>query len=149
MRKDLTKAVLVIAILTFPTNVVCQHQPRDFIQGDASKTAAAGKKKQKIYQVGGDVKAPRVISSPQPSLDEEQIKKPNGGKKVAENGLMIVRIIVGEDGAVRNPKVLQSFHHDLDAKAIDTISQWKFEPALKKGVPVPVEIDVQVTFHLY
>ena len=34
----------------------------------------------------------------------------------------------------------------LDEKAIAAVSQWKFEPALKDGRPVPVQINVEVKF---
>jgi TPR repeat protein len=37
----------------------------------------------------------------------------------------------------------------LDEKAIEAVQQWKFSPALKNGDPVPVEIAVEVEFHLY
>jgi TonB family protein len=37
----------------------------------------------------------------------------------------------------------------LDEKALDAISGWKFEPAKKGGEAVPVQIAVEVDFHLY
>jgi outer membrane biosynthesis protein TonB len=36
----------------------------------------------------------------------------------------------------------------LDEKAIDNVKNWKFEPALKDGKPVPAKIAVEVDFHL-
>ncbi len=37
----------------------------------------------------------------------------------------------------------------LDEKAIAALRLWKFEPALKDGRPVPVQINVEVNFRLY
>jgi TPR repeat protein len=37
----------------------------------------------------------------------------------------------------------------LDEKAIEAVRNWRFEPALKDGKPVPVLIAVNVAFHLY
>ena len=37
----------------------------------------------------------------------------------------------------------------LDQKAIDAVRNWKFNPALKDGRPVDVQISVEVEFHLY
>jgi len=37
----------------------------------------------------------------------------------------------------------------LDARAIDAVKQWKFEPAMKDGHPVNVQISVEVGFKLY
>jgi TonB family protein len=61
----------------------------------------------------------------------------------------MLKIVVGEDGTVQNATILQSTDHDLDAKAIEAVKQWKFDPATKKGIPVAVELMVEVDFHLY
>ena len=37
----------------------------------------------------------------------------------------------------------------LDEKAIEAVRNWKFEPALKDGKPVAVQINVEVNFRLY
>jgi len=37
----------------------------------------------------------------------------------------------------------------LDEKAIEAVKNWRFEPALKDGHPVPVRIQIEVDFHLY
>jgi hypothetical protein len=51
----------------------------------------------KIYHVGGDVEAPRKISSPVPVIDSAEDK--TEGKQSVEPGSTILRIVVGEDGA--------------------------------------------------
>jgi TonB family protein len=114
---------------------------------DSPKPAKPGK----IYHVGGDVKPPRAISSPQPILDDnkEKIGQDSVGKKVVKEGVSVLSIVIAEDGSVRSAKVLKSLDRDLDAKALEVVKQWKFEPATKKGVPVAVEMAAQVNFHLY
>jgi periplasmic protein TonB len=37
----------------------------------------------------------------------------------------------------------------LDEKAIEAIRRWKFEPGRKDGIPVAVQVDVEVNFRLY
>lgn len=150
MTKELAGAALVAAILVASTNLASQSTQQDSAGPDTSQTARSGldRKPQKIYHVGGDVKAPRMISGSQPSLNEQQIKDMSRGKQEAQ-GSTIVKIIVGDDGTVRSATVLRSFNRDLDVKAIDTVKQWKFEPAQRKGVPVAVELAVEVDFHLY
>ncbi len=61
----------------------------------------------------------------------------------------MLKIVVGDDGTVGSAAVFESFDHDLDAKAIEAVKQWKFEPATRKGVPVAVELMVKVDFRLY
>ena len=127
----------VVAILS--CSLVAQSLP------DSAKPAQPGK----IYHVGGDVKAPRAISSPRPIVDNTSEKSTGTAKKVNDVGSTILSIVVGTDGSVWKAKVLRGLRPDLDAKAVEAVKQWRFEPATKKGVPVPVELDVQVDFHLY
>jgi TPR repeat protein len=37
----------------------------------------------------------------------------------------------------------------LDEKAIESVKNWRFEPALKDGKPIAVQVNVEVSFHLY
>ena len=57
--------------------------------------------------------------------------------------------IVGPDGHPRDVKVARSLGMGLDQKAIDAVKRWKFEPAMKDGKPVAVQINVEVNFRLY
>jgi hypothetical protein len=45
--------------------------------------------------------------------------------------------------------ISRSLGMGLDEKALAAVRQWKFEPALKDGRPVPVQINVEVNFRLY
>jgi periplasmic protein TonB len=138
MNKNLTM-ILAMAMLIHP------HAASQSPQHDS----VSEQKPQKVYHLGRDIKPPRVITSIQPSLDEQQSKQLNAGKKSGKAGSAMLTIIVGEDGTVQSAKVLESFNRDLDAKAVNAVKRWKFEPATKKGVPVAVELGVEVEFHLY
>jgi TonB family protein len=151
MKKAPAGAALAATILVAFTSLASQSTQHDSGQPDASKvgTSNPDRKPLKVYHVGGNVKAPRPISSPQPSLDEQQVKDQSSGKKTVMAGSVIVKIVVGDDGTVISANVVQSLNRDLDARALNAVKQWKFEPAQKKGVPVAVELAVQVDFHLY
>jgi protein TonB len=58
---------------------------------------------------------------------------------------VIVEIVIGADGAVRDVKVLRSIS-PLDQAAIDTAKQWRYEPTLLNGTPVPVIMTATVNF---
>ena len=60
-----------------------------------------------------------------------------------------VWLVVGPDGRTHDIRVQQSLGMGLDEKAIEAIRQWKFEPGRKDGIPVAVQVDVEVNFHLY
>jgi TonB family protein len=58
-------------------------------------------------------------------------------------------MIVGTDGNPRDIKVVKSLGNALDEKAMNAVKTWKFEPATKDGVPVAVQIRIEVDFRLY
>jgi protein TonB len=95
-----------------------------------------------IFHVGGGVSPPRAIFSPEPEFSEE-------ARKAKYQGVCTLGLIVGTDGRPSNIRVLNSLGMGLDEKAIETVKTWKFEPAMKDGHPVRVEIAVEVDFHLY
>lgn len=57
--------------------------------------------------------------------------------------------MVDEDGNPQNVRVIRPLGMGLDEKAIEAVRRYRFNPALKDGVPVPVEIKVEVNFRLY
>ncbi|HEV2468804.1 MAG TPA: energy transducer TonB [Candidatus Sulfotelmatobacter sp.] len=95
-----------------------------------------------IFHVGGGVSAPRAIYQPEPEFSEE-------ARKAKYQGVCTLGLIVGTDGRPTNIRVLGSLGMGLDEKAIEAVKNWRFEPAMKDGHPVRVEIAVEVDFHLY
>ena len=82
------------------------------------------------------------IYAPEPEFSEE-------ARKAKYQGVCTLGLIVGADGRPSNIRVLSSLGMGLDEKAIEAVKNWKFEPAMKDGHPVRVEIAVEVDFHLY
>jgi protein TonB len=58
-------------------------------------------------------------------------------------------MIVDDQGRPRDIRVVRGLGMGLDAKAIDAVKQWRFQPAMKDGRPVNVQISVEVGFKLY
>lgn len=94
------------------------------------------------YRVGGGVSAPRPIFDPEPEYSEE-------ARKAKYQGVVVLWVIVGPDGRTRDVRVARSLGLGLDEKAIEAVSQWRFEPARKNGQPVPVQVSIEVNFRLY
>jgi TonB family protein len=58
--------------------------------------------------------------------------------------------VVTEDGRAADIKVVKRAPFGLANAAVETIQQWKFEPAKDPdGRPVAVRQMIEVTFHLY
>lgn len=95
-----------------------------------------------VFRVGGGVSAPRALDTPDPEYSEE-------ARKAKYQGVCILWLIVGPDGKPRDVKVARSLGMGLDQKAIEAVKKWTFEPAMKDGKPVAVQINVEVNFRLY
>lgn len=94
------------------------------------------------YRVGGGVSAPRAIYSPDPEYSEE-------ARKAKYQGDVILWVVIGPDGRVHDVKVARTLGLGLDEKAVEAVKTWRFEPARKDGQPVAVQLNIDVTFHLY
>jgi len=86
--------------------------------------------------------APKQLYSPEPEFSEK-------ARLEKQQGNVGIDLVVGTDGLPRNLQIACSSAPDLNDNAIATVKQWKFAPATKDGKPVPVEIVVEVSFHLY
>jgi len=95
-----------------------------------------------LYSVGGGVSAPKPTFAPDPEYSDE-------ARKAKYQGVVILWCVVGADGRVRDVRVQRSLGMGLDEKAIEAVRTWKFEPARKDGVAVPVQVSIEVNFRLY
>jgi TonB family protein len=94
------------------------------------------------YRVGGGVSAPRAIFDPDPEYSEE-------ARRAKFQGTVLLWVVVGPDGKPRDVRVQRSLGMGLDEKAIEAVRQWKFEPSMKDGHPVAVQVNIEVNFRLY
>ena len=95
-----------------------------------------------IFHVGGGVSAPQAVSTTDPNYTEE-------ARRTKTQGTCILGLIVDTEGHPRDIRVVRGLGSGLDAKAIEAVERWRFEPAKKDGKPVNVLISVEVSFLLY
>ena len=63
-------------------------------------------------------------------------------------GTVQVSFMIGEDGVPQNLRVIRPLGLGLDEKAIESVSQWRFQPAVLNGQPVSLSTTITVTFSL-
>ena len=95
-----------------------------------------------FYLPGNGVKAPRAIYSPEPDYSDE-------ARHARLQGVVTLLAVIGPDGRARQVQVARSLGLGLDEKATAAVRTWRFEPGLKDGHPVAVEIFIEVDFRLF
>ena len=103
----------------------------------ASGQTQASNASYQTYKVGGDVTAPRPISTPIPA-------PPASVDKALKARLSFVVI---PDGSVANVRLLTHSTSEFDDFAVAVVSKWKFEPATKAGNPVAVRLETEIRSH--
>jgi TonB family protein len=95
-----------------------------------------------LLQAAVSVTAPTVVSRVDAGYSEL-------ARRAAIQGMAIVRIEVGTDGLPHNIRIERpSPDAGLDREAIKAVEQWRFNPAMKDGMPVRVEKSVEVSYRL-
>jgi outer membrane biosynthesis protein TonB len=94
-----------------------------------------------LYQSMVDQKAKLVSTLEPPSNEYAQAN--------AVAGIALYHAVVGSDGKANEVVVARPIGFGLDEGAVQTIRQAKFEPAIKDGKPVPVALDLVVSFRIF
>lgn len=87
------------------------------------------------------ITAPKPLYHPDPEYTDKARRK-----KIS--GTVLLSLVVGSDGLVRDAKVTTSLDKGLDDQALKAVRTWKFEPATKDGKPIAVRISVETSFHI-
>ena len=97
---------------------------------------------QKIYHVGGDVSGPKLIFAPDPQFTEQ-------ARQAKYQGACVLSLIIDAQGKPQRVQVVRHLGMGLDKKAVEAVKQYTFEPAMRFGKPVAVEVNIEVNFRLY
>jgi peptide/nickel transport system substrate-binding protein len=63
-------------------------------------------------------------------------KYPEAARAIGASGRVVIRVLVGADGKVKETTILSSFGNPAcEAAALAAAKQWEFDPATKDGVP--------------
>lgn len=91
--------------------------------------------------VGGDVKAPVVLSRVQPVYPKLAIN-------ARMNGMVIVECVIDKTGRVRQANVLRSTSPMFNQSALDAVQQWQFAPGSLHGTAIDTIFNLTVTFRI-
>lgn len=83
---------------------------------------------------------PEVVTKVQPVY-------PEAARAAGVSGKVLVQVLVGRDGTVRETRVVKSIP-PLDSAAVAAVRQWRFRPAVANGQPVAVWVAAPISFRL-
>lgn len=140
--------VLFAAVLLLAASLSAQQNKTGDIpvngsgQPVAADTIVVNGVSEPVYHSTKGIIPPRQIYSPPPDYSNETRKR-----KI--EGVVTLSVIVTSAGKTAQIHVLQGRGYGLDEKAVAAARKWKFKPATKDGIPVSVEIALEIAFHLY
>lgn len=101
--------------------------------------AGASLTSEAMVACGGQITMPQVLKEQKPEYSSEAMR-------ARIQGSVEVEAVVDTDGNIADARVVRALHPDLDEKAVAAVKAWKFSPGLMDGKPVPVLIDIEMTF---
>ena len=135
-------AVLVAAEMTFTLGKPSgQTRLPALPPSPETRPAAATSLPGVVYKPGDGVSPPRATHQVKPQYTADAMNA-----KV--QGSVKLEVVVLPDGTVGDVTVVRSLDTSLDLEAIKTVRQWRFEPGTKDGKPVPVQVEIEMTFTL-
>jgi len=84
---------------------------------------------------------PKVASKVDPQYTEE-------ARAAKIQGTTVLTMVVNEKGLAEKIQVKRTLNKGLDAKAIEAVKQWHFEPGKLNGKAVRVAATIEVNFRL-
>ncbi|MGH9679635.1 MAG: energy transducer TonB [Candidatus Acidiferrales bacterium] len=102
--------------------------------------AVVAEKPKSPVRVGGDVKPPRLLWGPEPVY-------PILARQSMVQGVVMIEAIIDEHGNVVQEKLIGG-HPLLVPAAMKAVSQRKYAATILDGVPTPVTLRVEITFHM-
>ena len=92
--------------------------------------------------LGNGIRPPKIVHDPSPDFSEI------ASKANLRTGSVALALAFNEHGTIEAVKVVHSSDSRLESTAIDAVRQWVFTPAMRGGKPVPVQMNVEISFQL-
>jgi TonB family protein len=95
-----------------------------------------------VRKPGGAVKSPELLNKVEPKFND-------AARSFKHSGVTTVRLVVNTQGKPENVHILRPVGLGLDDAAVAAVTQYRFQPAMENGSPVPVEVNVEINFDIH
>ena len=127
-----------VILLVIITGLAGRAVPAQEAQTGTSQTDEAGRIPRRI-RVGGQNMQRMLVYKVNPQYPEE-------AKKAHIKGNVRLRILIGEDGRVKDVQPIEG-NPLLSKAAMEAVRQFRYKPTKLNGTPVQVETEVDCKFH--
>ena len=95
------------------------------------------------FRPGNGVESPTILFEKKPDYTADAMR-------LKVQGIVEVEAIVETDGTVGQVRIVRSLDDrwGLDQKALEAVRQWRFRPGTRQGKPVPVLVNIELTFSI-
>lgn len=94
-----------------------------------------------LKESGVTTTSPALLSRVEPVYSEQ-------ARKAKLEGTVELSAIVRNDGSIGAVKVVRGLELELDENAVKAIKSWRFRPGTNDGIPVDMDLDIEVHFSL-
>jgi TonB family protein len=108
----------------------------DCVSGPASRARSG------VRRIGGGVKPPQVAYQVEPRFTPT-------AREMKVSGNTLVNLTLDKDGIPSNVKIIRAAGAGLDEGALEAVARYKFVPATRDGVGVPVTLNIEVNFQIF
>jgi TonB family protein len=103
---------------------------------------------QTIYPLYGQADQPKDVTPPKPMQSSEAPKFTPFAERDRVQGSVVMRVVVDAQGVPRRIWLALPLGYGLDERAVQTVSKWRFAPAMREGTPVAAGVYVEQKFVL-
>jgi TonB family protein len=96
----------------------------------------------KPARVGDAIKAPKLLHAKEPTFNDF-------ARRLQYSGVVVVNFHLEPDGTVTNMSIVHALGMGLDERALAAVQKYTFSPATQNGIPVLVELNVEINFEIY
>jgi protein TonB len=105
-----------------------------------------------VGQLAGASASPQPVKVSQDAssaliLQKSPLNYPDAPRAAGIEGTVVLRIIVSDTGTVKEVTIL-SGNPILGQPTADSVKQWKYKPYVLNGVPVEMETELSINFHI-
>jgi len=100
------------------------------------------------WDLGGDEGFVASSEKPRPKT-RVKAEYPEMARRAQIEGTVVVKVLVGPDGLVKDAQILQSVNPILDKQALIAARKWTFYPGKQRNIPVKAWMAVPFNFRLH